>query len=81
MLYSKLVEVYEELEKTSARLGKIDAVARILRETETNNLPRVVQLLQGKVFPNWSEFETGIADKIIIKIVSTATGFNDKEVM
>ncbi|UCD03105.1 MAG: ATP-dependent DNA ligase [Candidatus Aenigmatarchaeota archaeon] len=81
MLYSKLVEVYEELEKTSARLGKIDAIARILKETETESLPKVVLLLQGKVFPNWSEFETGIADKMIVKIVSTATGFSDKEVM
>ncbi len=81
MLYSKLVEVYEELEKTSARLGKIDAVARILKEAEPGNLPRVVLLLQGKVFPSWSEQEIGIADKMVVRIVSTATGFKEAEVM
>ncbi len=81
MLYSKLVEVYADLENTSARLGKIDAVAKILREADAENLPRVVLLLQGKVYPNWSDAEIGIADKMVVKIVSTATGFKEAEVM
>ncbi len=81
MLYSELVEVYEELENTSARLGKIDAVAKILREADAENLQRIVLLLQGKVYPNWSDADIGIADKMVAKIVSTATGFKDSDVM
>ncbi len=81
MLYSKLVEVYAKLEKTPSRLAKIDAVAGLLKESDSENLPRIVLLLQGKVFPSWSEMVIGIADKMVIKIVATATGFPESEVI
>ncbi len=80
MLYSKLVDVYDELSETSARLGKIEAVAKLLKGTDNDNLPRVVLLLQGKVFPSWSDEDIGVADKMVLKIVSTATGFPENEV-
>jgi len=81
MLYSKLVEVYAKLEKTPSRLAKTDAVAGLLKESDSENLPRIVLLLQGKVFPSWSEMVIGIADKMVIKIVATATGFLESEVI
>jgi len=81
MLYSRLVDVYDELSETPARLAKIDAVARLLSESDAENLPRVVLLLQGKVFPSWSDKEVGIADKTAVRIVHTATGFSEGEVM
>jgi DNA ligase-1 len=81
MLYSKLVEVYDELGETSSRLGKTDAVARILKEADEESLSRVVLLLEGRVYPHWSEAEIGIADKLVARIVSTATGFRESEVM
>ncbi|MBN2330898.1 MAG: ATP-dependent DNA ligase [Candidatus Aenigmarchaeota archaeon] len=81
MLYSKLVDVYAKLEETPSRLAKIDAVASLLQESDSENLPRIVLLLQGKVFPSWSEMVIGIADKIVIKIVATATGFPESAVV
>ena len=81
MNYAKMVGVYEELEKTSARLGKIDTIARLMRETPTDTLPKVTLLLQGKVFPSWSDKEIGIADMLMIKIISKATGYSDKDVL
>jgi len=80
MLYSKLVDVYEELENTASRLDKISAVAKLLKESDTENLPRVVLLLQGMVFPSWSDEEIGIAGKTAMRIVSAATGFSEEEV-
>jgi DNA ligase-1 len=81
MEYAKLVEVYEYLEKTSARLEKIGTIAKLMRETPTDMLPRITLLLQGKVFPSWSEKEIGIADLLMVKIVSKSTGFSEKEVL
>jgi len=81
MLYSKLVDVYEELDRTPSRLGKTGAVAKIMKEADAENLPRIVLLLQGRVFPSWSEQEMGIADKMVIRIVATATGFAEEEVL
>lgn len=81
MDYAELVEVYEHLEKTSARLEKIGTIAKLMRETPTDMLPRITLLLQGKVFPSWSEKEVGIADLLMVKIVSKSTGFSEKEVL
>lgn len=76
-----MVGVYEELEKTSARLGKIGLIAELMREASTDNLPKVTLLLQGKVFPLWSEKEIGIADLLMVKIISKSTGFSEKDVL
>ncbi len=81
MNYAELVEVYEHLEKTSARLKKIDIIAKLMRETPNDMLSKVTLLLQGKVFPSWSEKEIGIADLLMVKIVSKSTGFSEKEVL
>ena len=81
MDYAELVEVYEHLEKTSARLEKIGTIAKLMKETPTDMLPRITLLLQGKVFPSWSEKEVGIADLLMVKIVSKSTGFSEKEVL
>jgi len=80
MLYSKLVDVYEELGRTSSRLEKIRIVADIMKESDKETLPMIVLLLQGKVFPTWSEAETGIAGKMVLKVLTAATGFPEKEV-
>lgn len=81
MNYSELVKVYEYLEKTSARLEKIDAIADLMRKTPTSLLPKVALLLQGKVFPAWSEKEIGIADLLMVRIISRSTGFSEKDIL
>ncbi len=80
MKYSKLVEVYEYLEKTSARLKKTKAMANLLKETPADLLPKVALLLQGRIFPSWDEREIGIANLLMVKIISTATGFSQKDI-
>jgi len=80
MKYSVLVEVYEDLEKTSARLSKIELISNLLRKTEEDLLPKITLLIQGKIFPSWSDQEIGIASQLAIKIISTATGFSTSEI-
>jgi len=75
MYYSRLADTYEELEKTSAKLKKSEIIAMLLKETDSREMGMVVLLLQGRVFPIWSEKELGIANLLMIKAISTATGF------
>jgi len=75
MYYSRLADTYEELEKTPAKLKKSGIIARLLKETEAKEMEMVVLLLQGRVFPIWSEKELGIANLLMIKAISSATGF------
>lgn len=81
MKYSKLVELYEHLEQTSSRLKKIECIAEFLRKTETDVLEKVALLVQGKVFPSYSEMEMGVAEKMMVKVISSSTGFSEKEVV
>lgn len=81
MDYSYLVETYELLDKTSSRLGKVGAIALLLEKADAKILPKITMLLQGVVFPAWSDKELGIAQQLMIKAIYKATGFPENEVM
>ncbi len=74
MEYSKLVELYEYLEKTPSRLKKIDAVAGMLSGADEDHVVMLARLLQGRVFPSWSEEDFGIASLLMMRIIQTSTG-------
>ncbi|MBI5072512.1 ATP-dependent DNA ligase [Candidatus Woesearchaeota archaeon] len=80
MDYSKLVEVYEKLSKTSKRLEKTAIVAELLRETKTEEADKITLLINGRVFPEWSEQKIGVASKIISKAIAVATGIAPEKV-
>ena len=75
MFYSRLADTYEELQKTPAKLRKSGIIAGLLKETDSKEMGTVVLLLQGRVFPIWSDKELGIANLLMIKAISAATGF------
>ncbi|UCC91675.1 MAG: ATP-dependent DNA ligase [Candidatus Aenigmatarchaeota archaeon] len=81
MKYSKLVRLYEYLEQTPSRLKKIERIADFLKKSETSVLEKVVLLVQGRVFPSYSEKEIGVADKMIVKVIASSTGFPEKHVV
>ncbi len=80
MDYSTLAGLCEYLEKTPARLKKISAIAKVLRKTDDSILPAVVLLLQGRVFPSWHEKEIGIAQQLMLKTISSSTGYSENEI-
>jgi DNA ligase-1 len=81
MLYEKLVELYESLEKTPSRLKKVEEISGFLKSTGTDDLPMVTLLARGTIFPEYSEEQIGIADRTIIKVLASSTGFPEAEVM
>ena len=81
MKYSVLADVYEDLEKTSAKLGKTHIVSKLLKETPKELLPKLVLLLNGRVFPSWSGEELGVANKLMIKSISKACGVDIKSIV
>lgn len=81
MKYSLLAEVYEKLEGTSGKLDKTHIIASLLKETSKELLPKVVLLLNGSVFPSWSEEELGVAGQLMIKSIAKAYGISEKEIV
>ncbi|MEM5836224.1 MAG: ATP-dependent DNA ligase [Candidatus Aenigmatarchaeota archaeon] len=80
MDYSILADYYERLEKVSAKLKKTEILAELFRKTETEELERVVLLVQGIVYPKFTQLELGIATQMMMKAISKATGFKTEEI-
>jgi len=81
MKYLVLAKTYEELEKESGKLKKVDILSNLLSKTPTEFLSKVVILASGKVFPAYSELTTGVATKMMMKAISKATGISQNEIV
>ncbi|MFQ6020988.1 MAG: ATP-dependent DNA ligase [Candidatus Aenigmatarchaeota archaeon] len=81
MKYQILTDYYEKLEKTSKKLEKTDIIAELLKKTSHNSINKVVRLIRGSVFPEWSDEEMGVADKLMIKAIAKAYGASEREVV
>lgn len=74
MQYSKLVEIYENLESTTKRLEHTHIISEFLKDVSLDDLGAIILLLEGRVFPRWDEREIGIASKLMLKAISVASG-------
>jgi len=79
MHYSLLADAYEELEGVPSKLKKTEILAKLLKETPTDDLETVVLLATGNVFPSWSEEEIGVAEKMMVKAIAKACGAADSD--
>jgi DNA ligase-1 len=81
MDYEILANLYEDLEKTTKKLKKADIISKLLRKTPLKIIDKVVRLIRGTVFTEWSEEELGVAGKLMIKAIAKSYGVSDKEVI
>lgn len=83
ILYEELVDVYEKIGSTSRRLEKEEIIANFLKsikEKSPETTYDIALLLQGKIFPPWSDKEMGISTQLIIKALSKMLGENSKKI-
>src|SRR3989338_6228973 len=81
MKYSELCQTYEELEKNPSRLKKIEILSDFLKKLKKEDNKEIIYLVKGKVFPDYSNKEIGISDKLVVKALSKASGLSDKEII
>ena len=81
MKYRRLAEYYERLESTTKNLEKIDIVAELFREAKKEDLEILALAVMGQVFPEYSEQEIGIASKLMRKVIASAYGVSEEEVL
>ena len=61
------------MEQTSGRLMLIDRLAALLAQTPQDLLPTVCYLCQGLVAPEFAGVDLGLAEKLALRAVATAT--------
>ena len=74
MKYQVLVDLYEALGATTKRLQKIQLIGDFLKTVPDGVLEESILLMQGRVFPSWDERKIGMAAKLVVKALQTATG-------
>ena len=74
MRYEIVAEAYRDLERTSARLALIDRLAALVEATPAELLPTVCYLCEGLIAPEFAGVDLGLAEKLAIRAVATATG-------
>ena len=75
MDYQTLTNLYENLEENPSRLKKTEILSDFLKTLKKDDL-ETIYLIQGKAYPDYSEKELGISEKLCIKALSKASGLS-----
>jgi DNA ligase-1 len=79
--YEVVAEAYRDLEQASGRLVLIDRLAVLLAQTPQELLPTVCYLCQGLIAPEFAGVDLGLAEKLALRAVATATGVEPEQVV
>lgn len=74
MNYVALCELSVLLERTRKRLQKTAVLAAFLRDVPLGELPCVVLLVQGLVYPAWDERKLGFSSQYVLRALALSAG-------
>jgi DNA ligase-1 len=78
--YLIVAEAYRDLEQATGRLALVERLAALLAETPAELLPTVCYLCQGLIAPEFAGVDLGLAEKLAIRAVATASGVDAAQV-
>jgi len=81
MNYKPIAEILARLEATTKRLEMTKILKGFLEKVPKKDLKQVILLLRGTIFPESSEEVIGVADKLMIKVLTRASGLSEVEVI
>jgi DNA ligase 1 len=79
--YAIIADAYERIEATAKRLEMTALLVELLKKTPKNLIDKVVYLTQGKIYPDFTNLEIGVAEKLAIKTLSRASGLRSSELL
>jgi DNA ligase 1 len=78
--YEIVARAYRDLEQAAGRLALIDRLAALITETPAEVLPAVCYLCQGLIAPEFAGVDLGLAEKLAVRAVATATEATQEQV-
>src|SRR5215469_1438322 len=78
--YMMVAEAYRDLEQVSSRLALTERLATLLGQTPAELLPTVCYLCQGLIAPEFAGVDLGLAEKLAVRAVATATDTSPEQV-
>jgi DNA ligase-1 len=79
MNYAIIADAYEKIEGTTKRLEMTDLLVDLLKRTPKEIIAKVVYLTQGKLYPDFTGIEIGVAEKLAIKALVRSSGRKESE--
>jgi DNA ligase-1 len=79
MDYAIIADAYEKIEATTKRLEMTDLLVTLLESTPKEVIAKVVYLTQGKLYPDFTGIEIGVAEKLAIKALVRSSGRKESE--
>ncbi len=80
MIYSDVAAKYAELESISGRNDMTKVLAELLKATPRSELACLVYMTQGKLRPDYEGVELGLAEKLALRALSSASGLPQAKV-
>ena len=80
MDYRLLAEIYSQMEESQKRLKLIELYSKLLKQTPSNIINKVIYLTLGKIYPDFLGFEFGMSDKLIIKSLGKTTSDSHEKI-
>lgn len=81
MLFEVLAKALDSAERTTSRTQLTAILVDLFRKTEPDVVDKVVYLLQGRLWPEWSGLpELGVGIKLLIKAASKSLGIKESEI-
>ena len=74
MKFVKLSDAFEKIDGTTKRLEMTSLLVDLIKATPREDLNKVVNLLQGKLYPDYVGVELGVAEKLLIRAVASVIG-------
>jgi DNA ligase-1 len=78
--YEIVAAAYRDLEQARGRLALIDRLAALIAQTPAELLATVCYLCQGLIAPEFAGVDLGLAEKLAVRAVATATGAEPEQV-
>jgi len=73
-------EVYEKIEATTKRLEMTDLLVGFLKNTPKDMIDKVAYLTQGKIYPDITGVEIGVAERLAVKALARASGAKESAI-
>ena len=74
MFFKDFTDVLSALLKTTKRIEMTNILANLFRKSESNNIDKIVYIIQGKLYPDYIGLKIGLAEKLVAKAISNVSG-------
>ena len=78
--FSTIVNILGQMEQTTSRLELTNYLVTLFKNSPSDLVDKIIYLIQGKIRPDYEGIEMGIAEKMIIRIISQISNISNDEV-